>query len=200
MAIKRAEYMSVESAENFILQHEDSAKRLYSRYLKTVKERKKVFEKHKELQAEGYKRLSKAVDYASKGFSPESLSYLAYTLASSQTSYTYFLSIRKRTFDTLNATFSDRKLNKKTGEYRTTKKFLKNYKEFEEFTEFMELVRNMKIDNMYSSYQLINEVNSIIQETSKKESWSELKERLANTSDRMREAVIIFMGNKVGEK
>ena len=174
MATKRAEYMSVESAENFILQHEDSARKLFKRYVRNVKGRKAAFEFHRELQAEGYKRLSKALEYSSKGFSPEALSYLAYTLASEQTSYTDFLRIRKQTFDTLNSQFSIYRVNKK-GELVVKKKFLKNYKELQEFGEFMELMRERHISKMYNSTQLISMFQNAIASSGKRISWSDMK-------------------------
>lgn len=174
MAIKRAEYMSVESAENFILQHEDSSKRLYNRYLKTVKERKRVFERHRELQAEGYKRLSKAIEYTKNGLSAESLSYLAYTLASEQTSYSDFLRVRKQTLETLNSQFSIYRVNKK-GELVLQKKFLKNYKELQEFGGFMELMRDRHISQMYNSTQLISMYQNAIASSGKRVTWSDMK-------------------------
>lgn len=177
MAIKRAEYMSVESAENFILQHEDSARRLFNRYVRDVKGRKASFERHKELQAEGYKRLSKALEYASKGFSPESLSYLAYTLASNQTSYSDFLRIRKETFGTLNEMFSVRKVDKK-GRTRVVEKFMKNYKELKEFTDLMETLREEHIAQQYSSYQLITELQNVLVSTGEHKTWKSMKEEL----------------------
>ena len=194
MAVKSAEYMSVESAENFILQHEKSAKNLYNRYLRDIKARKLTFEAHNERSSTGYQRLSNAVEISKKGFSAESLSYLAYTLASKQTSYSDFLSLRKKTLETLNAQFSEYKINKE-GELKIAKKFLKNYKELQEFTDFMELVREQHLDKMFSSYQLINNIAVMIKESGKKETWADFKKRFENSSDRMKEAIIIMLGN-----
>ena len=194
MGVKRAEYMSVESAENFILQHEESAKRLFNRYRKSVQARKLTFDLHRERENEGYKRLQKALEYSKHGMNAESLSYLAYTLASERTSYTDFLRIRKQTFETLNTEFSEYR-TKKNGELVITKKFLRNYQEFKEFTDFMDMVRELKMEKMFSSYQLISNISSIIQQSGKKESWKELKERIYNSSERMQEAVLTFLGN-----
>ena len=167
MAVKRAEYMSVESAENFILQHEDSAKRLFDRYRAMVRQRKLTFDWHKERENEGYKRLQKAIEYSKKGMTPESLSYLAYTLASQQTSYTDFLRIRKQTIETLNLEFS-------TGR----KKFLKNNKEFEEFTDFMEYAREITLARKFPSDPLIMAFQNYIKTSGKKKTWSDLKNEL----------------------
>ena len=167
MAVKRAEYMSVESAESFILQHEDSAKRLFNRYRKMVRARKLTFDWHKERGNEGYRRLQRAVEYSKKGMTPESLSYLAYTLASHQTSYTDFLRIRKQTMETLNLEFS-------TGK----RKFLKNYKEFEEFTDFMDYARETTLIHKLPSDPLIAAFQNYLKTSGKKKTWSDLKNEL----------------------
>lgn len=167
MAVKRAEYMSVESAENFILQHEDSAKRLFNRYRRSVQARKLTFDLHKERGNEGYKRLQKALEYSKNGMTAESLSYLAYTLASQQTSYTDFLRIRKQTMKTLNLEFGEE-----------GKKFLKNYQEFQEFTDFMETARDLKLTSIISSDQLIVAMNNMRKTLGKKVTWKELKEKI----------------------
>ena len=174
MGVKRAEYMSVESAENFILQHEDSAKRLFNRYRKSVQARKLTFDLHKERENEGYKRLQKALEYSKKGLSAESLSYLAYTLASERTSYTDFLRIRKQTLETLNAQFSEYKVNKK-GELVISNKFLHNYQELQEFTDFMDYVREVHIDRMFSSTQMIGAFQNVVASSGKRKSWRDMK-------------------------
>lgn len=195
MATKRAEYMSVESAENFILQHEDSARKLFNRYVRDVKGRKSTFERHGQFQAEGYKRLSKALEYSSKGFSPESLSYLAYTLASKQTAYSDYLRIQKETFDTLNEMFSVRTIDKK-GRTKVSKKFLKNYKELEEFTEIMEMLREEHIDTLYSSYQLINELQNVLISTGQHKTWKSMKEELIGMGSQERAEYISNLMNE----
>ena len=177
MGIKRAEYMSVESAENFILQHEDSAKRLFNNYRRSVQARKLTFDWHKERDNEGYKRLQKALEYSKKGLSAESLSYLAYTLASEKTSYTDFLRIRKQTLETLNAQFSEYKVNKK-GELVISKKFLRNYEELQDFTDFMEYVRDKHVDKMYTSTQIIGAYQNAIASSGKRKAWRDMKPEL----------------------
>lgn len=174
MAVKRAEYMSVESAENFILQHEDSAKRLFNRYRTMVRERKLTFDWHRERENEGYKRLQNALEYSKHGMTAESLSYLAYTLASERTSYRDFLRIRKQTLETLNAQFSEYRVNKK-GELVISKKFLRNYEELKEFGEFMEFAREQQVGNRYNSLQLITLYQNAIASSGKRKTWRDMK-------------------------
>ena len=174
MAVKRAEYMSVESAENFILQHEDSAKRLFKRYRTMVIERKLTFDWHRERENEGYKRLQNALEYSKHGMTAESLSYLTYTLASERTSYSDFLRIRKQTLETLNAQFSEYGVNKK-GELVISKKFLRNYEELKEFGEFMEFAREQQVGKRYNSTQLITLYQNAIASSGKRKTWRDMK-------------------------
>ena len=202
MAVKRAEYMSVESAENFILEHEDSARRLYNRYVRNIKARKLTFDFYKERSNQGYKRLQKAVEISKQGFSAESLSYMAYTLASKTTSYRDFQRIRKETFQALNTQFSVYKRDK-NGNYVTDilgrpiveRKFLKDYNELKEFGEFMELAREQHLELIISSDQIITAMQNLIKTNGSIKTWGDLKSELFGMT---LEEQVDFLNNYIG--
>lgn len=174
------EGLSVLQVKWMMEEDEDSAKRLFKRYLKTAKSRAETFEKYGLTSSYGYRRLRATLNEAKAGFSPEALSHVSFTLASEHTSYQKQREITKKTVETLNVEF---------GEWDDSGRLIKPFiteSQMAEFGELMELLNS--VQTIYSSEQKARMSADYIQTVAKKGlDWEEEKVKLLQAIEKATE-------------
>ena len=172
--------LSVLQASWMIDEDEESAKRLFKRYVRTAKSRAETFEKHGLTSSYGYRRLRATLDEAKAGFSKEALSHVSFTLASEHTSYKKQREITRKTVETLNVEFGEWDDNG-----RLTKPFITE-EQMAEFGELMDLLNS--VQTIYSSEQKARMSSEYIQTVAKKGlDWEEEKVKLLQAIEKATE-------------
>ena len=172
--------MTVRQAAFSIEENEQSAKRLFKRYLDTAKKRAKTFEKKGLTSRKGYQRLIESINEAREGFSAEALSHLSFTLASGYTSYQRQKEITKKAIDTMNAQWGKWEKNK-YGISVLVEPFI-TASQYEDFVDLLDLLNDLQIA-IYTE-QTVFEAKELIDTMSQKNAkWADVKQELIQAVD-----------------